>query len=130
MAKWLSSSTQLWRPRVQILGAGMALLIRPHWGSVPHPTTRRTCTKIYNYVRGVGEDKAEKEKKKKIGKSWELRCQSLKIKKNLYICIHYYIYVLYIYIFIWVNVQTHNIVELNLETICCINCADREKELT
>ena len=43
MAKWLSSRTPQWRPRVWILGADMALLFRPRWGGVPHPTTRRTC---------------------------------------------------------------------------------------
>ena len=44
MAEWLSSRAPLQRPRVQILGADMELLVRPRWGGVPHPTTRRTCS--------------------------------------------------------------------------------------
>ena len=36
---------------VWILGAHMALLIRPHWGSIPHATTRsphsKECTAMY-----------------------------------------------------------------------------------
>ena len=43
MAEWLSSRAPLRRPRVHILSVDMALLVRPHWGGVPHPTTRRTC---------------------------------------------------------------------------------------
>ena len=43
VAEWLSSRVPLRRPRVQILGVDMARLVRPRWGSVPHPTTRRTC---------------------------------------------------------------------------------------
>ena len=45
MAKWLSSCALLQQPRVSlvwILGADMALLIRPCWGGVPHTTTRGT----------------------------------------------------------------------------------------
>ena len=45
MAEWLSSHAPFGRPRVllvQILGADTAPLIRPHRGSVPHATTRRT----------------------------------------------------------------------------------------
>ena len=43
VAEWLSSRALLRRPRVQILGVDMAPLIRPCWGGVPHPTTRRSC---------------------------------------------------------------------------------------
>ena len=67
MAEWLSSRAPLRRPRVllvQILGADMALLIRPHWGGVPCATTRRT----HNYniqlcTGGIWGEKAERKKK-------------------------------------------------------------------
>ena len=45
MAEWLSSCAPLWQPGVPlvwILGGDMELLVRPHWGCVPHATTRRT----------------------------------------------------------------------------------------
>ena len=45
MAEWLSSHAWLRRPRVspvRILGADVALLVRPCWGSVPCATTERT----------------------------------------------------------------------------------------
>ena len=61
MAKWLSLRALLRQPRVSlvpILGADLALLIKPCWGSFPHSRTRRT----YNYVLG---DFGEKKKKKK-----------------------------------------------------------------
>ena len=67
MARCLSSCTPLWWPRVspvQILGADMALLIRPCWGGVPHSTTRGT----HNYniqlcTGGLWEEEEEKKKK-------------------------------------------------------------------
>ena len=43
VAEWLSSRASLQRPRVRILGADMAPLVRPCWGGILHPTTRRTC---------------------------------------------------------------------------------------
>ena len=43
VAEWLSSCAPLWWPRVRILGADMAPLVRPRLGGVPHPTTRKTC---------------------------------------------------------------------------------------
>ena len=45
VAKWLSLSTPLWRPRrsvVWILGVDLGPLIKPCWGSVPHSRTRKT----------------------------------------------------------------------------------------
>ena len=45
MAEWLSPHTLLQRPSVslvRILGADLALLIRPCWGGIPHSTARRT----------------------------------------------------------------------------------------
>ena len=45
VAEWLSSRAPLQRPRispVQILSVDMARLVRPHWGGIPHATTRRT----------------------------------------------------------------------------------------
>ena len=51
VAEWLSSRAPLQQPRVQILGTDMAPLVRPRWGAIPHPTTRRTCNSdIYNCV--------------------------------------------------------------------------------
>ena len=56
---------------VQILGADMASLIKPHWGSVPHATTRRTHKKKKTYTTmywgAWGEKKQEK--KNKMGNS-------------------------------------------------------------
>ena len=46
VAKRLTLRTLLQQPRVlpvQVLGADMALLLRPCWGGIPHATTRRTC---------------------------------------------------------------------------------------
>ena len=54
VAEWLSSRALLQRPRVRILGMGMALLVRPCWGAVPHPTTRRTCNEDIQLCTGVG----------------------------------------------------------------------------
>ena len=45
VAEWLSSRAPFQQPRVllvQILGTNMAPLIRPHYGGIPHATTRRT----------------------------------------------------------------------------------------
>ena len=45
MAKWLGSRAVLRWPRVslvQILGADMALLDKPCWGSIPHAMARGT----------------------------------------------------------------------------------------
>ena len=43
VAEWLSLRAPLWQHRVWILGTDMAPLVRPCCGSIPHPTTRRTC---------------------------------------------------------------------------------------
>ena len=65
MAERLSSCTLLWRPRVRILGADMAPLLRPRCGSIPHPQLEGPATKIYNCVQGgVWGDKAETNKQK------------------------------------------------------------------
>ena len=46
VAEWLSSGAQLQAAQcfvgLRILGADMALLMEPRWGSIPHATTRRT----------------------------------------------------------------------------------------
>ena len=65
---------------VPILGADMAPLIRPHWGGIPHSTTRGPTIRICNYILRGFEEKKE-EQKKKIGNRCQLRCQSLKKKK-------------------------------------------------
>ena len=56
VAEWLSSFTPLRWPKVSpvpILGVDRAPLLRPCRGDIPHSTTSRTTTTIYNYVLGV-----------------------------------------------------------------------------
>ena len=71
MAHWLSSCAPLWRPRVSpvsVLGADLAPLIRPRWGSISHSKTRRTYNwSIQLCTGGALERRRNKEKKKKIG---------------------------------------------------------------
>ena len=69
MAEWVSSRAPLQWPKVspiRILGADMALLVRPCCGGVPHGTEAPTA-RIYNYelyvLGGFGEKKKEKRKK-------------------------------------------------------------------
>ena len=78
MAEWLSSCTLLQWPRVSliwILGADVALLVRPCLGSVPYSTTRRIYNWIYNYVLGGlwGEGK-------KKGEDWQQMLGQIKKK--------------------------------------------------
>ena len=83
MAEWFKLMAPLWKPRVlpvQILGVDKAPLIRPCQGGIPHATLEGPTTKnIQLCTGGFGE----KKKKMKIGNRCQLRCQSLKKKKNL-----------------------------------------------
>ena len=62
LAPWPSGLVRALRCRrpsvslVRILGADMALLIKPRWGSVPHATTRRTHNEEYTtmYLGALG----------------------------------------------------------------------------
>ena len=64
MANWLSSCTLPQWPRISlvwILGADMALLIKPCWGGIPHGTTRITYSKNIQLCTGGlwGEEEEE-----------------------------------------------------------------------
>ena len=53
VGEWLSSCAPLQAAQCFVgsnLGTDMILLIKPHWGSVPHATTRRTYNKEYTTV--------------------------------------------------------------------------------
>ena len=73
MAEWLSSRACCRGPSVslvRILGADIALLVTPHWGSVPHATTRRTHSNEYTtmYQGALGRKRKRiKPLKKKVG---------------------------------------------------------------
>ena len=75
VAEWLSLHIPLQQLRVlpvRILGADMALLIKPCWGSIPYATTRRThnwkYTTMYQGAIGEKKGKVKSLKKKKIPK--------------------------------------------------------------
>ena len=93
MAEWLSSWAPVWRPRVlrvRILGADLAPLIKPCWGSVPITQLERPTTSVYNYVLGAQERSRGKEgEEEKIGNSCWLRA-NLQKKKTIFFYINHF----------------------------------------
>ena len=76
MAEWLNLCAPLQRPRVslvRILGANMAPLIGPRWGSVPHATTKNTQLCTGGIWGEKGKTKSLKRKWLLLGVSWWYR---------------------------------------------------------
>ena len=81
MAEWLSSHARLQRPRVSsgwILGANLAPLIKPCWGSIPHSRTRMDLRLEYTTMYWGALRRRRRRKKKRLATN----VSSGPIKKN------------------------------------------------